>query len=712
MKKITISKSGKVAIVIGAVIILGIAGGLGFRAYRVNALLNEQNYIASRLIEMGDYTKGSILATQSEQMKKNDTSEALIVLAAGLNADYDIATLYADRYLQENNVEVINSAQSIVVNYQESLVALEEAEYYDYDALTKLEETTYNELLTLLLQVQSDIPVKKSDETIVAVTNYMAGMSSSSTVLTQLADDYSLLSRSVQAECALNSGNYEDAFAQMETLVNSNATFEYKAKMANMAVNTSYNAMNDEETMQLQTEQAELNQNLYELYNTLNQEANSIKKGELEERIQKLEAEIKELQEAIRAIPAKKAINYIEATTSITERGSKAYQLELAQLYFMANDNAKAKDILQEMIVDEDDSAEAANVLLQNMKNYYIDKDIEKMNKMWEQLAGVLGFEQGYGYYPSGNEFYQFMQTVFDSIYNGLIIRDINTKDYPVVKVTLNVATELDSSLKKRDISLLDLGENLSKFNLIPASEADITTEMTVELVVDISGSMGGTPLEDTKKAVNNFIQNLDADMQVGVVAFDHAAYVIAPISDNHSAAIRGVNELTSMGGTSIYSGLQKAGEELGSRSGKKVIILMSDGEDGSYIEDLLKELNQKNIIVYTIGFGGINVEYLSHIATSCGGKFIHADSSQMLSEIYAAVGEYMVNDYILEFTAESDVDNYDRNLKITLDKEGIFAGRDYHIGVTFEEIQAEEGLRPQADYYQEIGGSDMNAGE
>ncbi len=66
--------------------------------------------------------------------------------------------------------------------------------------------------------------------------------------------------------------------------------------------------------------------------------------------------------------------------------------------------------------------------------------------------------------------------------------------------------------------------------------------------------------------------------------------------------------------------GFQMAGDELMTETGRKIIILLSDGEDGdtSKIDGVLRQLHQSNIYVYTIGFGGADTEYLSYIANSC----------------------------------------------------------------------------------------------
>ena len=705
MKTIKLSTGKKVVIAAVILIILAVAGVIAFRANKVTTLVHEKNYIASKLIENGLYTKGSILATQSEQTKANDTSKILIVLGTGMNEEYDIALLYADTYLEKSNSKNIQEAKDVLVNYQEQKKALEEAEVYDNESYAKLQKNTYDDLLRILLEVQKKIPVKESDATLLAIAEYMSGISDSM-VMEKIEDSNSLLAQEVQAEHAIATGNYEKAIEKMESLVDANATFEYKAKMANMVVQTGFGTEEDKKTQELRKEQTKVIEKYNKLNTELNEETDSIKKGQLEEQIEKLEAEIQALQDEIRAIPAQKAINYIKGTTSIIDKRKKAYDLELAQLHYYANEKEEAKEIMLELIQDEDKSLDVVNVIIQTFKEAYLNKNIALMQVLWVRVEALLGFETS-SITDSG--FYVFVKSIFEDVYHGLIIREINTENYPVVRVTLNVATTVEGTLKKSDISLEDLGKGISGFKLIPAAEAEVQSEVAVELVIDRSGSMEGSPMEDTKKAVNNFISTLSDNIQLGVVAFDNMASVITPISKNHRESMQGVNSLVAMGGTSIYSGLKLAGAELENYSGRKIIILMSDGQDGTPIDDVLEELNRKNIYVYTIGFGGADSTYLSYIAEKCGGKFIQADSSEMLKEIYVAVGEYMMNDYILEFTAKTDIDNFDRNLKITLNENGIFVEPEYHIGVSLEEIQAEDGLLPWADYFQQIGGSDTN---
>ena len=79
-----------VLLILTAVVVLAAAVSLTvalINRARVNTLVGQQNYVASKLIELGSYEDGRILAMKSEQTRSNDTSRTLIVLAAGFSAE-------------------------------------------------------------------------------------------------------------------------------------------------------------------------------------------------------------------------------------------------------------------------------------------------------------------------------------------------------------------------------------------------------------------------------------------------------------------------------------------------------------------------------------------------------------------------------------------------------------------------------------------------
>lgn len=134
--------------------------------------------------------------------------------------------------------------------------------------------------------------------------------------------------------------------------------------------------------------------------------------------------------------------------------------------------------------------------------------------------------------------------------------------------------------------------------------------ERDIVLVLDVSGSMSGTPMEETKKASVNFVDTiLDEDASIGIVTYDNSASRLSDFSVNQDALISTVSSIWDGGGTNIEAGLAEAHSMLStSNAKKKIIVLMSDGEpnDGKEGDDLIAyadEIKNDDIIIYTLGF-------------------------------------------------------------------------------------------------------------
>ncbi len=710
----------KTKYIIIAAAVLGVAaavcgGVFAWKIHKKNALIEQQNYVASKLLELGEYEQGRILSAQTEQMKANAVSERLLVLAAGFQTDYEVGVIYADKYLEQGEDKIISSAKKI---YEETLKAAEEADLSAQFYVDKAEEAR-QKLLPLLLQVQNGISAGKNDERILAVVDMMSGRGNAATAAI-LEEDDSLLSQRAQVAYAVQTGDYGKAYEKAEELYLESSTFENRARVANLSVAQGIYAAEDEKTAKLQERQAKLGQDLRELEEQYAQETLNSKKNKLIQRIEDLQREISELEQEINAIPALKAINFMETTTPIKERNTVAYKIEIAQLYYKAGRSDQAREYLTEVIRDDQTDADPVSLIFADFLRACTDNDLQDtwsympaeysdVRVLWNRLVQLLGFvEDPYQY--DANPFYNFVRNLLDELYNGLIIRSIDATDFPTVRVTVNVAMETERTLEKQDFSLVEMGEDLKEFDLLNIEELKDTQTMSVVLVVDHSGSMDGSPMEDTKQAVANFVKNINETIGVGLVIFDDSAQLVEPVSENKRGVLQGIASVHADGGTNIYSGLKMAGEAIETRAGRRVVILLSDGADGNteMIDEVLEELVRKQIYVYTIGFGGADTEYLSYIARKCGGKFIQADSSSMLGEIYASVGEYMVNDYVIEFNVITKPEEFTRTIKVLTDMNDAFAEREYHVGVPYDEIQAEQNKPPLADYFQQVGGSAM----
>lgn len=729
MKKKKISKPMIIAGIVVLLVVIVVVVIQLLRVYRMETLVQQQNYVASRLIEMGDYEQARILAAQNDQVKENSVSKELLVLATAFQSDYETAMQYVERYLEKGNDEVLESARTIMSQFLAEEVLLDSKDFSYTELCDNLKSNVRDGLLRLLLQVQENIHVRRNSENIQAMLDMMStqGMGLNSQTIEALANDNSTLSQKLKTAYAIQTGDYTKAFELAENMFKDNDSFENRAMLANLiAKHGSYIQSDDTTLMDLRTRQQELSSQLSSLQNQYAQSTSESEQRRLNRQIENVQASIEDNNDAIQAEPVRRAINFIETTTPVMERNTVAYKLELAQLYYQASDRERAKEYLVEVIKEEDDGLEPATLLLkdfirvyqimngQESRPAYLDSQTLNVGVIWNRIAQLLNFiESGY-YYEESESFYGYVLSVLDELYNGVIIRNIDATEFPIVRVTINVAMELEEELKKSNFSVTEMNSPINDFEILNMEDMELEGDMSVVLVVDRSGSMDGTRMDDTKKAVSSFIRNVGDNIRVGLVTFESSARVDCPISDSRNPVLQAMQAVNANGGTSIYSGLQVAGTQLDGESGQKIIILLSDGEDGdaSRIDEVLDELSRKNIYVYTIGFGGADTEYLSYIASKTRGKFIQADSSEVLGEIYSAIGEYMVNDYVLQFEIVVDPDNFTRIVNVSVDVNDAFAEQEYSVGVPYDDILEEQNETPLADYFRQIGGSWMNSEE
>lgn len=167
--------------------------------------------------------------------------------------------------------------------------------------------------------------------------------------------------------------------------------------------------------------------------------------------------------------------------------------------------------------------------------------------------------------------------------------------------------------------------------------------ERDIVLVLDASGSMSGTPIEETKKASEKFVNTiLKEDASIGIVTYDDNAMKISDFNINENYLVDAVKEINSGGGTNIESGLSAAYDMLqNSTAEKKIIVLMSDGEPnvGKVDEELIAYANSikdEGVYIYTLGFfeslgSKLSAQALMEKIASDGCHYEVADASSLV---------------------------------------------------------------------------------
>jgi len=187
-------------------------------------------------------------------------------------------------------------------------------------------------------------------------------------------------------------------------------------------------------------------------------------------------------------------------------------------------------------------------------------------------------------------------------------------------------------------------------------SELDIrwVGDQVVELMIDRSGSMGGSPIANAKTGASLLIQQLpEGQAAIGVGTFETNVAQNYPITDIpdpdtsiKSDAIAQVNAISTTGLTALYDGLIFALDEVEdfqtttgtSREG--VVYVLSDGGDNSSSAteaDVIAAYQSAGIPIVAFGYGGgAPTGTLGRMASATGGLFLQSPTT--VAEITAAL--------------------------------------------------------------------------
>ena len=140
-----------------------------------------------------------------------------------------------------------------------------------------------------------------------------------------------------------------------------------------------------------------------------------------------------------------------------------------------------------------------------------------------------------------------------------------------------------------------------------------------VYLVIDTSGSMAGSKLEQAKEGAVDFAKDaFRKEYAVGLISFDSAAkHVCEPTYDIELLKDR-VREMRVAGTTNMAEAIRMAHDHLRQLAGTRVIVLATDGVPNN-VQDALREgmkAKADKIDIITIGTDDADLDFLRELAT------------------------------------------------------------------------------------------------
>ena len=193
----------------------------------------------------------------------------------------------------------------------------------------------------------------------------------------------------------------------------------------------------------------------------------------------------------------------------------------------------------------------------------------------------------------------------------------------PKIKVTFSydksgtvvvAAQDLDSGIR----NIVEIKKGAETIDPDP----DLPEPIDFMLLLDVSGSMYGSPLREATRACEIlFSDMIDFSIhQMGFITFETYTRRLVPLTQDVNKLKNALRSLSAGGGTNLADALRCADEDLASSSNKKVLIIVTDGQpfDEGLTLDYAKRMKDSGILIVTIGAGSdVGENFIKSVSSS-----------------------------------------------------------------------------------------------
>lgn len=223
---------------------------------------------------------------------------------------------------------------------------------------------------------------------------------------------------------------------------------------------------------------------------------------------------------------------------------------------------------------------------------------------------------------------------------------------------------------------------------------------VTTMLVVDISGSMDkNDKIGAAKEAAKTYVGGMRARDQAGLIAYDTRVYTVQPLTGDPAALVAAIDSLQTGTDTAMYDALAEAESALAGVSGRKAIIVLTDGMDNQSrvgLEQVIAGTGEGGLSISAIGFGDVNASgqagldetALMTLAERAGGQYAFATDAQTLSALYMQYGQALQSEYAVTYLSPAALrDGVNRSLTVSLAESSASLQGEYNPGGVLPEV-------------------------
>ena len=232
--------------------------------------------------------------------------------------------------------------------------------------------------------------------------------------------------------------------------------------------------------------------------------------------------------------------------------------------------------------------------------------------------------------------------------------------DVKLVNIFVNVTDKngaLVGKLTRDDFAVFEDGRPQQ----IAVFEKQSEVPLNLTLAIDTSGSVQKDMSDETaagRKFAHDILRPQD---QMSVLQFATTVRELTSFTNKLGVIDRGLGELRGDWATALYDAICFGSERLGKREGRKVLVVISDGDDtakSSSYEDALEAALRNEVMIYSLidvpiyasagrDTGGEHA--LITLAEQTGGKYFYVDQGG-LDKAFAQVSDDLRTQYLIGY--------------------------------------------------------------
>lgn len=285
-------------------------------------------------------------------------------------------------------------------------------------------------------------------------------------------------------------------------------------------------------------------------------------------------------------------------------------------------------------------------------------------------------------------------------------ITQVDNSKFPNVTVYVSVTNAAGEpvGVDPSTIQIFENGQLMQPVDIQGGGETvgEEPIPVTTMLVMDISGSMDkNDKLAAAKEAAKSYVNQMRPEDQAGLIAYDTQVHTIQAISSDKATLTSAIDGLKTGSDTAMYNALIEAEKALEAASGRKAVIVLTDGMDNksqSTLEDVIAGIGESGLTISAIGFGdvgtvgqaGLNEAALKSLAEQAGGIYGFATDSEALKGLYQQQSRVLQSEHRITYVSPSTLrDGVNRNLTVSLSGAAVSTEGQYNPGGVLPEVSS-----------------------